>query len=765
MNTHVLPVSTGQIVTPDIATAKQFLAALLGPDASVSIRLIWQKGETPVPDGWQTVLTFHNPTDADWWNISLHNCEGYAVFFFVNELDGTGGTSDSNVIRIRANFADLDNPDTATDSASRMISEMRPAVWVGSSPGKHHLYFRFPHHADPAHFRVHQQKLAIQYGGDASVSNPARIMRLPGFLHQKGAPFLVRWEPVTGGQDTTPEALAAALQGVQVLQEAAPGTRHPLGTLMQAPSREWLQAALDAIDPNDLGRDEWTRVYWAVMQAGWSVCYREEIWQMLAAWCARFNRQWTENPSKRGNDPDDNRGVWINAEKQGTSTGIPTILRAVPTDARAYLEAELRRFDPYAAFSGMSAVAIPVGAGVPQIETAPDFLDHSAGNTHGKKISSEVYRVMRYSNLPIGWNDFKGKIAARAPLPWKIEPARKYPRNWTDADDDFLQAYMQQGPGMATIAMNHVLSGLRMYADRNRFNPVVEYLNSLQWDGFLRLDELFTHYFKAENAEFARIVGAKFLIGMVARAIGPGCKRDEMPILEGEQGAKKSTALNILAGDEYFSDTMPDVHGKDAMQHLQGMWLVEVGELAALRKSEVEDVKRFIAAKIDKYRPAYGRNVVEQPRTVVFAGTTNSDTYLKDPTGARRFWPIACGQIDLDGLRRDREQLFAEAVARYRAGERWWLEGNAEIALAQGETDDRQERDVWHDAVMNCVARLEMFGGEVTMQAIMEQGLQITSPSMSDSRTTRRIVDILRKENYRKARSSGLGRPWIYRKK
>lgn len=135
MNTYVLPVSSGQIVTPDVATAKGFLAALLGPDAPISLRLVWQNGANPVPAGQSNILTFHNPNDADWWNIWNLNLQGYAVFFFVNELDGSGGTSDSNIVRIRANFADLDNPDTATDSAGRMISEMRPAIWVQSVRG------------------------------------------------------------------------------------------------------------------------------------------------------------------------------------------------------------------------------------------------------------------------------------------------------------------------------------------------------------------------------------------------------------------------------------------------------------------------------------------------------------------------------------------------------------------------------------------------------------------------------------------------------
>lgn len=293
-------------------------------------------------------------------------------------------------------------------------------------------------------------------------------------------------------------------------------------------------------------------------------------------------------------------------------------------------------------------------------------------------------------------------------MPWEVTPARKYPRDWSDTDDDFLQAFMQQVPGMATITMNQVLSGLRMYADRNRFNSVVDYLNGLHWDKIPRLNVLFSHYFRAENVAFANIVGPKFLIGMVSRAMNPGCKLDDMPIFEGEQGAKKSTALNILAGDDYFSDGLPNIHDKDAMQHLQGMWLIEIGELSAMRKSEAEEVKRFITSRTDKFRPPYGRNVIESPRTSVFAGTTNSETYLKDPTGARRFWPIRCGLIDLHGLRRDRDQLFAEAVTRYRANERFWLEGDVEEGLARSETDARQERDDWHDQIIAFISRRKM---------------------------------------------------------
>ncbi|WP_423212330.1 VapE domain-containing protein [Paracoccus yeei] len=756
MNTHVTTPHAGE--QPNIANAKWFLLELFGPNAPVTIRLVWQKAEQFKPAGFPNAHTFHNPSDADWWNISLLNVQGYSVFFFVNELDGSGGTSDSNVVRIRANFVDLDNTSTARAMAEMMISDLHPSLIVQSSPEKFHLYLRTSPHADGAVSRLMQQKLAARYDGDRSICNPARIMRLPGFLHQKGAPFLVPWQAVQGGQHWTPEALAAALQGVQVAQEGADGARQPLGTLMQASSREWLQAAMDAIDPNDLTREEWSRVYWAFMQAGWGVCQPEELRAMLDAWCARYVRPWGSGEGQ-GNKPHENHGLWLNAERHGTSAGLPTILRAVGAEARPALEAELRRFDPAAAFGGMQ-IALP---GQIEPKRRLDFLDHDTSmNTHCKPVSQEAYRIIRDAQLPVGFDEFKNKIAVRDQLPWEVSPARKYPRDWTDMDDAFLKAYMQSTPGMARIAKGEVIDGLLMYVDRNKFNSVIDYLNGLQWDEKPRLNELFTHYFNAENADFARLVGPKFLIGMVARAMQPGCKRDEMVILEGEQGAKKSTALNILAGDEYFSDNLPDLRNKDALLQLQGMWLIEIGELSALRKSEIEDVKRFITSKTDKFRQPYGRNVADYPRTSVFAGTTNNDTYLKDPTGARRFWPVACGQIDLDALRRDREQLFAEAVARYRAGERWWLDGDAEQALARGETEQRQERDVWHDDVMGCVARLEMFKANITVELIMADALHMNTPNLKDPRSTGRIAAILRSEGYKKKQLSLPGRPRVY---
>lgn len=221
-------------------------------------------------------------------------------------------------------------------------------------------------------------------------------------------------------------------------------------------------------------------------------------------------------------------------------------------------------------------------------------------------------------------------------------------------------------------------------AEDNSYNPVSEYLNSLKWDGTPRIDVWLQKIFGVANTPLNQAFGRMFLISAVARALNPGSKVDTMLILEGPQGLKKSTAIQVLFGREYVLNGLRVFHGQEAGLSVQGRWAVDLGELGGFSNANVRDVKHFLSMEIDNYRPLWGKSFINRPRRVVFTGSTNEFDYMRDPTGARRFWGVPCKRVDIETLRRTRDQLWAEAVTRYSAGEPWWIE---------------RESDLWNDAV------------------------------------------------------------------
>lgn len=210
-----------------------------------------------------------------------------------------------------------------------------------------------------------------------------------------------------------------------------------------------------------------------------------------------------------------------------------------------------------------------------------------------------------------------------------------------------------------------------------------------------RLGGWLTRYLGAAQTPYTIGIGRMVLIAMVARIMRPGCKVDYLMILEGVQGAQKSTACAILGG-RWFSDALPDVtSGKDVSVHMSGKWVIEIAEMSALSKTEKQALKAFITRDTERYRPPYGREEIIAPRQCVFIGTTNQSTYLRDETGGRRFWPVTVGTIDIAALARDRDQLFAEAAAAFKAGEPWWPDGDFEKMYIAPEQEARFEEDVW----------------------------------------------------------------------
>ena len=292
----------------------------------------------------------------------------------------------------------------------------------------------------------------------------------------------------------------------------------------------------------------------------------------------------------------------------------------------------------------------------------------------------------------IAFDEFRQEVVVLQPVTWD-EQNTDYPRPWEDSDDIRLAEWLQHRE--VNVAPLVVGRSVGAVARDHRIHPVRAYLDLLQWDGTSRLETWASRYLGAEPTDLTHAMGSLWLISAIARVYRPGVKADHMLILEGEQGARKSTALKILAGEDWFTDELPDLGSKDAAIHMQGVWIVEIAELDAIGRAEVSRIKAFLTRTTDRFRPPYGRHTVEIKRQCVFAGTVNPDTYLRDETGNRRFWPIRCGDIDIDALARDRDQLWAEAVARFKDGAIWWLEDKELLKSAREEQDKRYQSDAW----------------------------------------------------------------------
>jgi predicted P-loop ATPase len=326
-----------------------------------------------------------------------------------------------------------------------------------------------------------------------------------------------------------------------------------------------------------------------------------------------------------------------------------------------------------------------------------------------------------------------------------------------DASVGRVQEHLQLA-GLRRVGRETVQQAVEMRARERAHHPVREYLQGVSWDGQPRLDRWLADYLGAEHSPYTAGIGRMTLVAMIARVMKPGCKADYMLVLEGEQGAMKSAACAILGGP-WFSDSLPDVTaGKDASQHLRGRWLIEVAEMHAVSRAEAAQLKAFITRPVERYRPPYGRNEVVEPRQCVFIGTTNRDVYLRDETGGRRFWPVKVGAIDIQALRRDRDQLFAEALALYRDGATWWPDHAFERQYIQPEQASRYEHDAWTEAV---AAYLDK-NVRVTVSEVARNALGIEQARLGTAEQ-RRIAAAMTQLGWKRAKKDSKGRiPWEF---
>lgn len=348
----------------------------------------------------------------------------------------------------------------------------------------------------------------------------------------------------------------------------------------------------------------------------------------------------------------------------------------------------------------------------------------------------------------LGYNEFTSQVT------WNGQPL-------TDATETAINLQVQALYDLH-MSTERVREMVAYIAAQHPYHPVREWLRGLTWDGVPRLDSMLHVYADAADSKLHAAMGRRFMLGAVARIMRPGCQLDTTLILVGAQGVRKSSLFRALVEDPtWFSDTTIDLRTKDVYQQLQGVWLYEVAELAALRGRDAESTKAFLTSRCDRYRPPYGRNVVRWDRQVAFVGTTNEAEFLDDKTGARRFWPVKVGAPDVEAITRDRAQLWAEAVEAFDAGDPWWLLPDEEAALVESQ-QTYQRADSWADMIAEWMAANGRQGATVRDLLTNALGLEASHHTHA---AAMRVGSILAGSGYVKRRghpdSSG-HRPWLW---
>lgn len=399
-----------------------------------------------------------------------------------------------------------------------------------------------------------------------------------------------------------------------------------------------------------------------------------------------------------------------------------------------------------------------------------DKLLYKYGRSGQRVLITHTDNLVRILQLDPKWagkiafDAFRHRITTAPDLPWdEFNKPTTHLGYWTDEDAVRMSGWMRREWQAYAFdpSRTECDNAAAIVSRTHDFNPVRDYLESVAWDGTPRLSHWLSNYLGAEDNEYHRLVGAWWLISAVARIFDPGCKVDTVPILEGPQGLKKSSALKVLAGPEFFNDTPIDIGSKDAYTAIQGCWFVELAELESLMKATASKAKAFFSSSKDRFRRAYARHEKDEYRQCIFVGTVNLKQYLNDPTGARRFWPIQCTRIDIEALERDRDQLWAEAVEEYDGGRVWYPTANTEHALLTEPQEERTHEDAWEAQVASWLARLTT--GTVTSVEVLRDALNLEARDWTTSAQTRVGIILSSKLKWAKRRAEKDGkRVWVY---
>ncbi|MBI1396938.1 MAG: hypothetical protein GC151_13250 [Betaproteobacteria bacterium] len=433
-------------------------------------------------------------------------------------------------------------------------------------------------------------------------------------------------------------------------------------------------------------------------------------------------------------------------------------------ELRAWIQARLRRFDE-TADPPVGSTRPPPSPPAGSNGLDDDWQSRLIVDRRDRPVDcrENVMLVLVYHPRwrgAVGFNEFAGRTESLTRTPWGTGPGE-----WTTRDDRELGLWLAQQVDLLIRSEANLSAGVEMAAERARFHPVLAYLESLQWDRVDRLPHWLQDCCGVEDSNYVRLVGTYFLRSMVARVRKPGAQVDHMLVLEGGQGKGKSSALRVLGGP-WYSDTQFRLGDKDALLQLADVWIYEVSELDAFSRADVTAVKQFLTTLNDNIRGVYERRVRKRPRQVVLAGTTNQERYLRDMTGNRRFWPVqVCEAVDLDRLREWRDQLFAQAYAEVKAGERWWPTRDEERELFVPAQDARVIADPWLDELPRRLEEAKWADSRAFTTAELLGALGVSADKIdSAGQMAKRIEAIMHRLGWRRTRERRKDgtRPHVY---
>lgn len=699
-------------------------------------------GKRPMMTGWDNVCAVAGEAEVRRWAVTERRCTNTGI------LTGIGGLVAPDI--------DVTDPRLAQEigGAAAAILGPSPFVRIGRAP-KLLLLYRVP--GVPAKLLTPE---LFGPGGDKAqveILGAGQQFVAYGIHPDTGQPYA--WPQEAPGDaalsavpETTRAALAAFLGAAEAIlraagykeaerkgkrQSAKPGKgKVAVAVGYPPPTRADVEAALRHV-PNRHDWHGWVKIGAAIFDA-----LADDGEDLFTAWSAQSPK----------NDAEATLAKWDS-------------FRASPmrdvTAASLFYEARQNGWKPAGEGTGQKTGAARARQPDPE---APDWLSKCQASGSGDPRANLANAMLAMREDAALAEVFAYDEMLRAPLLTKPVPGSRCApldaaRPLKDADVTAVQEYLQLA-GLERLSKDTVHQAVDLRARERGFHPVRDYLDGLRWDGTPRLYCWLHTYLGAEWTEatkrYVAEIGRMFLVAMVARVFVPGAKADYMLVLEGAQGARKSTACAILGG-RWFSDCLPDIRGgKDVSQHLNGKWLIEVAEMSALDKAEAAALKAFITRAEERYRPSYGRQEVIEPRQCVFIGTTNKAAYLRDETGGRRFWPVKVGAIDTDALRRDRDQLFAEAVAEYRQGAQWWPDSTFEAEHIRPQQEARYEADAWEQAIA------EWLSGRVrvTVLEVARGALEMDAAKIGTA-DQRRIAAALERLGWTRGERTMHGRPWV----